>query len=79
MDIEILQRSMSRKEHRFQLTLIRFGPRQDGTYRVLIPAKTQLLMKTTAPGYIDDSRLLGPVAEDSDPQIDIKLRPAVPK
>ncbi|HEX3437198.1 MAG TPA: hypothetical protein VHT24_10570 [Pseudacidobacterium sp.] len=57
---------------------IRFGPRPDGVYRVLIPAQTKLVMKTTAPGYIADSRLLGPIAEDSDPEVDIKLNPAAP-
>lgn len=57
---------------------IRFASRRDGVYRVLIPAQTQLVMKVTAPGYIANSQLLGPITENSDPEIDIKLRPNAP-
>jgi hypothetical protein len=55
---------------------IRFSSTMSGAFRVLIPAKTQLAMKTTAPGYATESQLLGPIAEDIDPQVDVKLKPA---
>jgi hypothetical protein len=42
---------------------------------VLIPAQTKLVVKITAPGYVAYSQLLAPVAEDNDPQVDIKLKP----
>jgi hypothetical protein len=54
---------------------IRFSSGRDGVYRVLIPAQTKLVVKITAPGYVAYSQLLAPVAEDNDPQVDIKLKP----
>jgi hypothetical protein len=57
---------------------IRFSSASDGAFRVLIPAKVRLAMKTTAPGYAADSQMLGPVADDIDPQLSIKLGPTRP-
>jgi hypothetical protein len=57
---------------------IRFSSGNDGAFRVLIPAGTQLVVKTSAPGYDAASQLLGPVAEGVDPQLSIKLNPIRP-
>ena len=52
---------------------IRFASADSGEFKVLIPAKTQLIVRTTAPGYVANSQLLGPIPEDVDPRLDIKL------
>ena len=57
---------------------IRFSAADDGTFRVLIPAKARLLLKATAPGFLAESQILGPVAEDIDPELSIKLKPSRP-
>jgi hypothetical protein len=54
---------------------IRFGCTREGTFKVLIPPKTKLMLKVTAPGYMELSQVLEPVAEDVDPQLSLKLKP----
>jgi hypothetical protein len=55
---------------------IRFSCSRDGQFRVLIPPKTQLTMKATAPGYLPVTQVLEPIPDDSDQRVEIRLKPA---
>ena len=52
---------------------IRFSTSHEGLFRVLVPASAILIMRTSAPGYASNVQAVGPVGENTDPQLAVSL------